>query len=351
MLRYILFISLTVSFLTACQNDSGILDDTLYVRYKDAEMPAYIHGNSNDKIFIIYLHGGPGGNGIEYRTEVMINKIEPHYAVVYWDQRHAGMSQGNFSPEDFTINLMTEDVMALVEVIKFKYGEDSKFFLMGHSWGGALGVATLVTENNQNSFKGWIEIDGAHDLGDAYFENIRFMKSIAEEQLSLGNSVDFWSGVTDTLSLADTTRFDADVDWYINSTAFEAEGYLLNDGVLSDYDFTLGGLLNEMIAAGFKNNPITTKLNGNIGNYYLEETGIWDVLSYTDEIALIDIPCLFMWGKYDMVVPTTLGQKAYNLCTASDKEFVLFEESGHSPMNHETEKFANTIINFIERNK
>lgn len=337
--------------ITSCQEESIVLDDVLYVRYKNAEMPAYIYGNNADKTFIIYLHGGPGGNGLEYRSEVMTSLIEPHYAVVYFDQRHAGMAQGDFSPEEFTIDLMTEDVMALVKVIRHKYGSDCKIFLMGHSWGGALGVATLLNGNNQDQFAGWIEVDGAHDLANAYPENIRFMKKVCREQLQLGNSIDFWSDVKDKLYLLDSVSYNSDDDYYINNTAFEAEQYLIDDGVMYGYDFTMAGLMSELIAASFINNPITCKLNGAIGNSVLDANGIWNRISYSTEIADIKIPSLFMWGKYDMVVPPTLGQQAYNLSGASDKEFILFEGSGHSPMNHETSKFAESILNFIQRNR
>ena len=349
--RTIYLLALLTLLVTSCQKEPVILNDVVYVRYKNAEMPAYIYGNFTNKIFIIYLHGGPGGNGLEYRTEIMTSRIEPQYAVVYFDQRNAGMSQGAFTMDDLTIDLMAEDVMALVKVIQHKYGSDCQFFLMGHSWGGALGVATLLNKNNQDQFAGWIEVDGAHDLANAYVENIRFMKQICHEQLNLGNSVDFWSTVKDSLMLVDSINYNLSDNYYINSTATEAEQYLMDDGILSYYEFTLGGLMNELVAITFRNNPITCKLNGRFGNAVLSVNGIWDRISYTEEIADVKIPSLFMWGKYDMVVPPTLGQRAYELSGASDKEFVLFESSGHSPMYQETSKFAVSIINFIERNR
>ena len=130
-----LYMSLLL-FISCSQDDLDDLNDTLYIRHKGADMPAHIYGNASEKVFMILLHGGPGDSGLAYRFGTMKSRIEKSCAVVYFDQRGSGMSQGRFSENDFNIDVMAEDVMALVKVIQHKYGYDSRFFLMGHSWGG-----------------------------------------------------------------------------------------------------------------------------------------------------------------------------------------------------------------------
>ncbi|HAW19856.1 MAG TPA: hypothetical protein DCX14_06705 [Flavobacteriales bacterium] len=73
--------------------------------------------------------------------------------------------------------------------------------------------------------------------------------------------------------------------------------------------------------------------------------------SMTDALHLIDVPCLFLWGKYDFVVPPQLGKDGFNKVSSADKELVIFQYSGHSPMVNEPELFAAEIIEFINRNK
>jgi len=144
-LTIISIILLLLSFFSCSKEETNLsdLNETFFVRHKNADMPVHVHGNGSQKVFLIILHGGPGGNGLGYRVNTIRTEIEKNNAVVYFDQRGSGSSQGNYSEEDVSVDLMAEDVLALVKVIKDKYGDDSKLFLMGHSWGGFLGPAVL----------------------------------------------------------------------------------------------------------------------------------------------------------------------------------------------------------------
>ena len=64
-LIFILFISLLGLF--ACQKDVILteqMDESFYVRTNHADIPAYVYGNGASKVFVILLHGGPGGSGL-----------------------------------------------------------------------------------------------------------------------------------------------------------------------------------------------------------------------------------------------------------------------------------------------
>ncbi len=343
------FIILTL-FLLSCQKDD--LDDlhkVIYVRYRGADMPAYIYGNGSEKVFVIILHGGPGGSGLEYRMGVIKDDLEKKYAVVYFDQRNSGMSQGNYSDSKISIDLMAEDVVALIKVLQHKFGNDCKFFLMGHSWGGSLGTAVLLNGNNQNLFKGWIEVDGGHDLHELFFETIRYFKRISDEQIALGNSVSFCEGRSCMVNSMDTLHFDSDNSDYLNSNGFEAESKLEEDGIInsiSDRSAT-----QSLVNTIFRNNPLTVYWNGFNVNNILSDQEIWEKVSYTGQLYNIKIPSLFLWGRYDMVIPPAMGQDAYNNIGSDDKKLVIFEKSGHSPMDNEGQLFFNEVVDFIERNK
>ncbi|MFK8046387.1 MAG: alpha/beta hydrolase, partial [Crocinitomicaceae bacterium] len=66
------------------------------------------------------------------------------------------------------------------------------------------------------------------------------------------------------------------------------------------------------------------------------------------DLNKITIPSQFLWGKYDFVVPPAVGVDAYNRVSSVNKEIIIFEKSGHSPMSNEPVKFANSIIDFVE---
>ena len=225
----------------SCSKDDNInnLNDTIFVRHKDADMPAYIHGNASDKTFLIILHGGPGGIGLSYRTSTIKSKIEKECAVVYFDQRGYGMAQGSYSKNGITIDIMAEDVLALVKVIKHKYGNDSKLFLMGHSWGGTLGPAALLKD--QSDFSGWIDVDGAHNSKSMYLEYINNFRRVAAEQIAIENSIDYWEAVIDLVNNVDS-EYNIEDMYKLNSESFTAERKLEKAKAISkNHTFLEGG--------------------------------------------------------------------------------------------------------------
>lgn len=324
--------------------DLGDLDDTIMVRHKNADMPAYIHGNGSEKVFLIILHGGPGGTGLVYRSATIRSEVEKQYAVVYFDQRGSGISQGSYSKDEINIDIMAEDVLALVKVIKQKYGSDSRFFLMGHSWGGTLGTATLLKD--QNEFLGWIEVDGAHNAKGMYFEYITEYERVATEQIALGNSINYWESVKSLVEEVDVTQYSHNDFFKLNREAFKAEEQLANDNVIDNSSLELD------ISYLLKTNRLISNWNkSNIDDQLTIGQGLFENISYTNRLSEITIPSLVLWGKHDLIVPFSFAQEAYDNLGSSIKELVIFQKSGHSPMSNEADLFAGEVIRFMDENK
>ncbi|RKN81195.1 alpha/beta fold hydrolase [Ulvibacterium marinum] len=337
----IAFLALTMLFINACSNDHTLsnLDATVFVRHKDADMPAYIKGNGSEKVFLITLHGGPGGAGLGFQGNAF-DQIEDKYGVVYFDQRGSGMSQGNYSEDDVTIDLMAEDVLALVKMLKRVYGNDSRFFLLGHSWGGALGPATLLKD--QSEFLGWINVDGSHSPKDLYFEYIRNFERVGAAQIELGNSVPFWESVYGELDEVDRNTVSLDDFNRLNSLAFDAEESLIDDNFINDVK--VGGIdISDYNVLTFFWNILKIQS-------ILDEDIIGE-LSFTERLSEITVPSLILWGKYDMVVPEFYAQEAFDNLGSAEKKLVIFERSGHSPMFTESNQFAREVLQFMDQNK
>lgn len=340
----IIVLLVALSSVFSCSDDTDInnINETIFVRHKDADMPAYIHGNGSEKTFLIILHGGPGGNGLVYRASTIKNDIEKELAVVYFDQRGSGMAQGGYSESGISVDIMAEDVLALVKVIKHKYGDDSKFFLMGHSWGGTLGPAALLKD--QSDFLGWIDVAGAHNTKGMYFEYIENFKRVASEQIQAEYSIDFWQGALDLVNNVNQTQYNDDDGSKMNIKAHNAERIFENDGLNNK-----GNSDNDEIV--FKYNILTMLWTGGNTQNILADQGLWKTLDYTDRLSEITIPALVLWGKNDMVVPIKFAQDAYDNLGSSDKELYFFNNSGHSPMTNEPELFAEKVIQFINQHK
>lgn len=329
--------------LSACQKDAQGTHDQFTLRNQGADMPVWVEGNSDSKIMLVILHGGPGGDGQIYNTYLngCSDALEQQYRVVYWDQRGSGNSAGHYDSDAQTVATFVDDLDKLVDLLHSQYGSDLGIVLLGHSWGGTLGTAYLMDPARQAKIKAWIEVDGAHNfLGMP--EIMRAFEKIGEEQIQANHFPDQWAQYRDYCRGIDSLNPSDEAISKVNQFGFEAENWLTQSGFI---------VQESGPTAPFKHNfrgsfsSTTAKLNSSQTNFALfEELKKTD---YTDELGAIQIPSLFLWGQYDLVVPLELGQQAYANCGAARKELHVFEHSGHSPMMNEMESFVNQVTSWI----
>jgi proline iminopeptidase len=326
MFRSIIFTSLFLQLSTGCTND-----DFLFLRSDGADMPVHIEGNKDSRIFILYLHGGPG-NGT-YVWEKFFTGIEKEFAMVYWDQRAAGDAQGNAKPNSMTIQKFIDDTYKIVTLINNLY-DNPEIFLMGHSWGGLLGTAYLI--QYPAGIKGWIEVDGAHNKVLGAQLSKQWVMHYAQEQINNGNDADYWQ--------------DA-LDWYNSYTGLLTYSskhyteYLDNSHAYfykSDYQFYT--IYDYFFG---RPNGLDLLLNESYSEKNMEDEIV--ITDLTPQMYNIRIPALLCWGRHDGAIPYEMAEDAYTALgtPASEKSITYFEESAHSPMIEETELFNNRVISFI----
>jgi pimeloyl-ACP methyl ester carboxylesterase len=211
---------------------------------------------------------------------------------------------------------------------------------MGHSWGGTLGPATLLKD--QSDFLGWIDVDGAHNPKGIYEEYIANFRRVASEQIEAGNDIAYWERVIDLVNTV-APQYNEDDIPKLNREAFEAEA------VLQD-----AGLINRDVESDnntiFKYNLLTMFWNAQNTQSILD-SDLFQNINFKDRLSEITIPALVLWGKHDMVVPIQFAYDSFDNLGSSEKELVIFENSGHSPMSTEPDLFAEKVIEFINQNK
>lgn len=331
---------------TACNKEQNLsnLNETLWLRNDGADMPLYVHGNGASKKFILVLHGGPGGSGLEYRSGEYYQPIEDRFAMVYWDQRGSGSSQGSYDESSVTIDQFTDDLYNAVLLLKGKYGSDIKIILLGHSWGGLLGTAYLADDTHESVVDAWINSDGAHNILLLNQLARRMFIDIGNREITLGNNVSDWQEMVDYCeAITDTTNPDPSNWSSLNSFGFRAEGLLseVNQGASG----SIGGALQQLFFS--PSSPVTGGLQGAfINNQLFREV---EVAQYSDQLHKIDVPTLVLYGRYDFVTPPGLGQEVFDEISSTDKTLIFFENSGHSPMDNQPTDFSNAVIEFVAR--
>jgi len=341
-MKRLIIIFLTVCCCLGCNKPEIDTDvsETFYVRHEGANMPVYVRGNTASNKLILILHGGPGGNGYQYYLSQFAPELGREFGLLALDQRGQGGAQGHYSKDRVTIEQMRQDVKAVVLATRERYGKDVKIYLMGHSWGGLLGTAFAQSED-QFLVDGWIEVAGAHDLPLLYTSAYAMLDSFADVELQLGRERDFWLEVKDGLAQL-PLEVDELEDWLtLNRLGHRAGGMIPQ----IERDSTRDIGLDETLW-GNPIDPLTTISSWNTGTKLLDEV---IVTNLTPTMSEIQIPTLFLWGRYDFVVPPRLAETGFPLVGTADKEIWWFESSAHSPMFDQPGEYVSVVTDWINR--
>ncbi len=323
--------------------DPGRVDDTFFLHNDGADMPVWVRGSQLNRTYIIMLHGGPGGNSMVYANFERKFKevLEERYAMVYWDQRGSGSAQGNIKESSLRLDQFTEDLYKLIKVLQDRY-EEPRIFLMGHSWGGTLGTAFLMEEDYQAEVVGWIEVNGAHNIVLGYQLQRVFVMDRAETRIIAGEDVAKWERI---LAWCEDnpvieTRAQKDSVWQ----------YMIAAGGQDNVN-TQGPSMREYLNHAFTSphSPALAGINLVWTSGAMSEHV--DTIALSSGMHVIRLPVLILWGEKDGVTPVGLAHDAFNSVGTpdADKHMVIFENSGHSPMYDEPQRFVDEVVDFVEQ--
>jgi pimeloyl-ACP methyl ester carboxylesterase len=317
--------------------------DHFFLENDGAVMPIFVNGNTQSKVFVIYLHGGPGSSSLEaYQNESSpFTQLQSDYAVVNWEQRCSGASQGNCS--NLTISQYVKDLEKVIILLKNRYANDITIFLLGHSWGGSLGIKYLTTNNNQSNIKGWIEVGGGHDVPRIVTLEREMVNEIGNRQRNQGKNVSEWES---NITKANSLNLDNMEDLFemnriaVNSERLMQKADSVNSKIGSSYlnDYFFGPI--DFQASNINSNQTFDAIKSELA-----------VLSLSNNISQITIPTLMIWGKYDFRVPPKFAQESLLAYGSTKKELVVFERSAHFVQWNEPKIFYEKVRNFIEQNK
>ncbi|MFN5888887.1 MAG: alpha/beta fold hydrolase [Bacteroidota bacterium] len=322
---------------SGCKLDTitvGSVDDDVFLKRKNQSLFLKVAGNIGSRKLLLIVHGGPGGNGLDYRDSIIKSNVESKIAVGYWDQRFGGNSQGNGGASD--LDSYREDLRVVVQYLKAKYGDDLQIYLMGHSWGGFLTPFFLGHEQNQQFISGWIQVDGAHDypLNDSLTEDM--LSKRARIEIAAQRNLSHWQSVLDYCNNHNSSD-GYEVSAQLNQYAHDGE--LLMDSV-----FVPETTYSADPSTSYSNNRFNGVVSGILG--VDRPTYDIDPESY---LKKINVPAFFIWGWFDFVCPPALCDDLQLKVGSSDKTIQYFYHSGHSPMMNEPELFWNSVLDWIDK--
>ncbi|MEM6927977.1 MAG: alpha/beta hydrolase [Myxococcota bacterium] len=324
--------SLLLGGLVAC----SYADDAFFVRRAGADLPVWRQG-VDDSDTVVLMTQGSGASGRIYDWFESFERIEEEVAVVYWDLRGAGVSQGNPADDSLTVDDMILDLDLVRDAVVERYAPE-RLVLMGHSLGGGLSLGYLRDAEAREGVDGYIDIAGARHAEDAYDAVRDVMIAVAEAE-GLDEVTAFYEAQIDIPQGPDRL-VHAENTVTINA----ARGFdqAASDGALAS--FVAGRGLGTSVAGGFD-------ILGYLGNTSrFVRRFDFGTMNFDDrDLAEIDVPTQFVTGRFDLSVPPEFSEATFEALDPDRRPADFVElEAGHWPMFDAPDGFAEAVLDFLD---
>ena len=301
------------------------------------EQSLIIRGADKSKPLILYLHGGPGSPEFAFMKKYN-SAIENDFVMVYWEQRGSGKSYSKEIPVNtMNLNQFIEDTRVLSEILIKRFNK-KKIYLLGHSWGSALGIQTVAKyPDYYYAYLGVGQVADQYKAEKISFEWVKQQAQIRQDKKAI-----------DKLSKINFPTPNANGKDWMDYLMIERQ-YVTKYGGGASHNMTsmlpvLATLLNT------KEYTISDKINYMKGSLFSLEN-LWEDVVKSDlntKIDSIQIPVYVFQGVHDYQTPYAISKSFFDQLKASKKQFFSFENSAHSPILEEPKKF-NTILKKISK--
>ncbi|MEH7115946.1 alpha/beta hydrolase [Neobacillus vireti] len=289
-----------------------------------------IRGENKANPIMLFLHGGPGTAQIGFAPKFQKN-LEKDFIVVNWDQRGSGLS---FSPEihkeEMTIENMLQDGVELIKHLLERF-QQSKLFLVGHSWGTVLG--TLIAENYPHYLHGYIGIGQVANMKKGEKISYKYTLKKAEE-LKEEKALRELNGLK--FNPYDMNYLITQRKWltkFGGSAIGVSDFNLIYSNMIFAYEYTLKDWMLYMKAGRFSLESMWTQ--------------VMEIDFLTNPLQL-EIPVYIFAGKQDYQTPSELAANSVNNLDCPHKEFVWFDHSAHLLNFEEPQKFYGQCLRIKE---
>nr|WP_314491899.1 alpha/beta hydrolase [uncultured Chryseobacterium sp.] len=306
-----LFVFLLMSVFCLSQLQTVKMDTLLTVEIGGIKQAIEIKTDDASKPIMLFLSGGPGSSMMK-NADSFTNILKNKFTIVQWDQRDAGKTLAlNPSPVQPSVELMGKDTYEVISFLLKKLNQ-KKLYLLGSSWGNALGF--YIVRNHP-------------ELLHAYYAVNPVISQLASEKELLKTlKIHFKDNpvATEELSKVHFPFTNYEYMFYLRKWLFYKEG---KEYVTSD-DFKKGFL-----------------------QWSKTWSPAWNEVMKIDlpkTLKKVECPVYFLVGKNDIQTLTSITEGYFEQLKAPKKDLFLFENSGHQIHKDESEKFQNTIIQTLD---
>lgn len=303
------------------------IQETRFVTLGGIEQWITIRGANGANPVLLVVHGGPGDAQSSLRSTYAV--YEKDFTIVQWDQRGAGKTYAknpNSPPEPERVEL---DGIELAQYL-CNYLAKKKILLLGHSWGAHLGIE--MVQRRPALFAAYIgtgQVGSWRDHVQAQFDFLLAKARAANDRKRVEQ--------LEAIGTPDPTNAEQYFSWW-----------RMRNPYMSPDDAKWFDDLGQII----RSNPEFTEeymkaLEEGMG--YSGRTTLSAMLTteFPTTANILKVPFFVIQGKEDMVTPTSVAVKYFNVVKAPKKKLIIIEQAGHFAFVTHREEFLAALVKYV----
>ncbi|WP_461536621.1 proline iminopeptidase-family hydrolase [Spongorhabdus nitratireducens] len=272
---------------------------------------ATYHAGSGDNVLLM-IHGGPGCSS-HYLHRGHYRLTEQGFRLITWDQMGGGNSESPVDPYPWRMERFVSEVESIRLALEL---ED--FQILGHSWGGILGLEYILTYPN---------IARSFIAANTSFDMTRSCQSFERCRAALGRETCRMMALREAENSTDHPEYQAAL------TLLQYRHSLRLDEWPEEFRHCLNKYNQNIKASVF-------------GSRNYRPSGWLRHYNRMDKLDRIRIPVLLIAGEYDFLEADWADLAAEQMPSATVK---AFRGCSHSPFLEAPQAYLETVGNFLKQ--
>lgn len=292
-----------------------------FIDLTTGERYAYIDQGRGDKV-ILLLHGNMSSS-LYYYDFLARMKEEEGYRLIAPDLR--GFGDSSYHNRFSSFDDLADDLVSFLDKLEIK-----KVLLVGWSAGAGVGLRLIVKK--PGLVEKFVHLNGASYRGypifkkDATFKPVLGSVYTSKDELAL-DPVQVLPMIN-----AFAGKQKAFVDYVYGLTIFNVK-----KPDQADLDLLFEETLKQRNLVDFDWSLASLNMSGSTNLYH----------SGTNDIHLVDIPVLLLWGAKDQVVLEYMVRETHDALASS--ELLIYPNASHALLLDEPERFKADVLNFFNQ--
>ena len=312
-----------------------VISEKIFTEINGAEQGMIIRGKDYRNPVILFLHGGPGMPEF-FLADPCFQKIYENYTLCFWEQRGAGISyRSDADLSKITTEALIDDTAEVARYLCSRFARE-KVILLGHSWGSFVGIQAAA--KYPELFRFYI---GVGQISDQRESEMRAFQYIRGELISRGEGKD----LKKLEEFIDPKTLTVEIGDFLNSGFRDYIMHKMSIGTMKNMSSVITGIFLPHLGCKAYTLPEKITLWVSKAKLVKESPLREDMLNtkLPEKIGKLKIPVYFISGINDYTVNYELSREYLEILDAPQKGFYLFENSAHSPIFEEPDRFLELL--------